>query len=77
MKKLLVFVSVILLTIGCNKSEQSNPQTKNEELANDYFARAKEYFNQQDYETAVSLLDSALLSQPDHVSSIATRASAL
>ncbi len=74
MKKILTFISILLLTFACNKSEQSNSQNQNEELADDYFKRAKVYFDQENYEAAVSLLDSALLNQSNHISSIATRA---
>ena len=76
MKKILTFISILLLAFACNKSEQSNSQNQNEELADDYFKRAKVYFDQENYEAAVSLLDSALLNQSNHISSIATRASA-
>src|SRR6187551_3730911 len=76
MKKILCVLLSTSLLIACNKSEQSNPSGENKELANEYFQKGKEYFNSQDYEKAIPLLDSSLLYQSDHISSIATRASA-
>ncbi len=71
-----VLFGIVLLLVACSGSDKKNPTDEQEALANDYFQRAKKYFDQQDYATSVSLLDSALLFQSDHVSSMATRASA-
>lgn len=76
MKSVMAFIGMVMVLIACNKSGKSSPAGQ-EELATDYFKRAEEFFDQQDYKSAISLLDSALDIKGDHVSSITTRASAL
>jgi Tfp pilus assembly protein PilF len=80
MKSPATLMTILLVTIGfviplaCGTEQRERQQDT--DLANDYFEKAKESFDAEDYTKAVRLLDSALMYKEDHASSLATRASA-
>jgi tetratricopeptide (TPR) repeat protein len=80
--KTIRFAPVFLLGVFLMLSNACDPKNKNREavsdpdLADEYFQKAQAAFDEEDYTLAVSLLDSALMYQADHASSLTTRASA-
>lgn len=67
---------MFLLIIGCTETKNSTNK-EDTEKSHAFFEQAKTYFDKQDFETAVTMLDSALVYETNYVSAIATRASAL